>query len=120
MQAEIKTNQITLTAEQLVNIVGHAATQEQLDNVRRELDTKLDKIEEKLDAKIYTVRTELNANIAEVKIELKHDIASSESRINSRIDGLQTQFDKLDKRIWALAALIIALAFKAEILAWLG
>ena len=53
--SENTTNQITLTAEQLVNIVGHAATQEQLDNVRRELDTKIDKLDERLSAKIERV-----------------------------------------------------------------
>ncbi|WP_394230726.1 hypothetical protein [Shewanella colwelliana] len=53
--SENTTNQITLTAEQLVNIVGHAATQEQLDNVRRELDAKIDKLDERLSAKIERV-----------------------------------------------------------------
>ncbi|MBE7216830.1 hypothetical protein MK852_19550 [Shewanella benthica] len=67
------TNQITLTAEQLVNMVGHAATQEQLDNVRRELDAKIDRSDErlhgrmdKLDAKIDRVGIELNAKIDRV------------------------------------------------------
>ena len=57
-----ETNQITLTAEQLINIVGHAATQEQLDNVRRELDMKI----ERLDGKVDRVGSELNAKIDRV------------------------------------------------------
>ena len=64
--SENTTNQITLTAEQLVNIVGHAATQEQLDNVRRELDTKIDKLDERLNAKIDRVGGELNVKIDRV------------------------------------------------------
>ncbi len=66
IMSENTTNQITLTAEQLVNIVGHAATQEQLDNVRRELDTKIDKLDERLNAKIDRVGGELNVKIDRV------------------------------------------------------
>ena len=61
-----ETNQITLTAEQLINIVGHAATQEQLDNVRRELDSKIERTTTELNAKIDRVGNELNAKIDRV------------------------------------------------------
>ncbi|MDD9158537.1 hypothetical protein PVK64_20470 [Aliivibrio sp. S4TY2] len=61
---------ITLTAEQVISLVGHGVTQEQLDSVRRELgekmdsqDAKIDAKFDKLDAKIDTVNKELSVKI---------------------------------------------------------
>ena len=80
-----QTNQITLTAEQLINIVGHAATQEQLDNVRRELDTKI----ERLDTKLERVAGELDAKIERVAGELDAKIERVATRTDSKIDSLK-------------------------------
>ena len=91
-----QTNQITLTAEQLINIVGHAATQEQLDNVRRELDTKIERLDTKvervageLDAKIDRVASELGAKIERVAGELDAKIERVATRTDSKIDSLK-------------------------------
>jgi len=108
-----KTNQITLTAEQLVNIVGHAATQEQLDNVRRELDAKSDKIHTDLSNQIALVRAESNQRYE--KLDAKIESTAKELR-----KELKDDIRKLDNRLWWIAGLIVALAFKSEILAFLG
>lgn len=66
---------ITLTAEQIISLVGHGVTQEQLDSVRRELgekmdnqdikfDAKFDKLDAKIDSKFNLVLGFLLANIA--------------------------------------------------------
>ncbi|PSU45774.1 hypothetical protein C9J12_21275 [Photobacterium frigidiphilum] len=73
------TNQITLTAEQLVNIVGHAATQEQLDNVRRELDSKIERVEAKLSSDIKLVEEK----IERVEVKLSADIKLVDGKIDS-------------------------------------
>lgn len=83
--SENTTNQITLTAEQLVNIVGHAATQEQLDNVRRELDAKIERVAGELDAKIDKLDERLNAKIDRVGGELNVKI----DRVDGKIDTLK-------------------------------
>ncbi|CAG21044.1 hypothetical protein [Photobacterium profundum] len=46
-----------------MNIVGHAATQEQLDNVRRELDSKIERVESKLSDDIKRVESKLSNDI---------------------------------------------------------
>ena len=51
------------TAEQLVDISRHAATQEQLDNVRRELDGKIEKVQSNLESKIDSRIDKLDSKI---------------------------------------------------------
>lgn len=48
--------QIQLTPEQIISLVGHGVTQEQLDSVRRELSEKIEKVDTKLDAKIDNMK----------------------------------------------------------------
>lgn len=65
------TNKIQLTAEQLINFVGHTAIQEQLDNVRRELDSKIDRVWTDLNSKIdkLDIKSEDRFRIVDAKID---------------------------------------------------
>ena len=58
-----KTTPITLTAEQIISLVGHGVTQEQLDSVRRELGGKIDDSNKALTAKIDSNYDKLDAKI---------------------------------------------------------
>jgi len=89
MAEKVKTNQITLTAEQLVNIVGHAATQEQLDNVRRELDGKIDNVQSNLELKIDKFQSNLDLKIE--KLESKVDTRIN--KLDSKIEALSSKMD---------------------------
>jgi chaperonin cofactor prefoldin len=96
---------ITLTAEQVIALVGHGATQEQLDGVRWELNQRIDRVEtriEKVDEKIEDTRKELSS-----KIE------ASEQRMNDKIDGVRKELGgKLDRLQWFIVAAALALIFK--------
>ena len=51
----MSTEPITLTSKQVISLVGHGVTHEQLDGVRRELDSKkVDTVYHALDAKLDT------------------------------------------------------------------
>lgn len=109
--SENTTNQITLTAEQLVNIVGHAATQEQLDNVRRELDTKIERVAAELDAKIDKLDEKLNSRMD--KLDAKIDQVSGE--LNAKIDRvggeLNVKIDRVDGKIDTLKNWMLGMGF---------
>ena len=51
---------ITLTAEQVISLVGHGVTQEQLDSARRELGEKMDSQDAKFDAKFDKLSTKID------------------------------------------------------------
>jgi hypothetical protein len=88
-----KTNApITLTPDQIIALVGHGATQEQLDGVRRELDAKLDRVSDKIDK----VHTELDGKI---------------NRIDAKVDS---KFNQMLAVLLANIAGMVALAY------WLG
>lgn len=46
---------IMLTPDQVIALVGHGATQEQLNDVRRELSDKIDRTDAKIDAKFNQI-----------------------------------------------------------------
>ena len=75
---------ITLTAEQIISLVGHGVTQEQLDGVRRELGGKIDDSVRELNVKIEKSTSELNAKIDK-----------NTSELNTRLDRLD---DKVDSK----------------------
>jgi hypothetical protein len=88
-----KTNTpITLTPDQIIALVGHGATQEQLDGVRRELDAKIDRLSDKIDK----VHTELDGKI---------------NRLDTKIDS---KFNQMLAVLLANIAGMVALAY------WLG
>ena len=74
---------ITLTAEQVIALVGHGATQEQLDGVRRELNQRIDRVEARID-----------------KVEEK---------IDKRFEKMDSKLDRLQ---WFIVAAALALIFK--------
>ena len=63
-------NQPTFTIEQFLAIQaagGHIATQEQLNDVRKELDAKITQTHTQLDAKIAQTHTQLDAKIDSIR-----------------------------------------------------
>jgi peptidoglycan hydrolase CwlO-like protein len=93
---------ITLTAEQIISLVGHGATQEQLDGVRRELHQRIDKLDDKIEA----VEQRLEAKIDNVHQELREDIR----RTNGKIDRLN----------WVIVGAALALIFKDYLFRFAG
>lgn len=68
---------INLTPEQIISLVGHGVTQEQLDGVRREigdkierLDNRIERIEARIDAKIDSIKNWLIGSLFTVVILL--------------------------------------------------
>ena len=102
---------ITLTAEQIISLVGHGVTQEQLDSARRELGEKIDESNKDINNKIDSNYKDIN-----------NKIDSNYKELNTKID---TKFDRLDDKIDKKFNLILAflLASVAGIVAlgfWLG
>ena len=108
-----ETNQITLTAEQLINIVGHAATQEQLDNVRRELDTKIERVGSELNAKIDNATSELNSKIDRVGHELNTKIDRVGHELNTKIDRVDGKIDALKNWMLGMGFTVLLAAVAA-------
>lgn len=61
---------INLTPEQIISLVGHGVTQDQLDAVRREIGDKVDRVETKLDTKIDSLKNWLIASLFTVVLLL--------------------------------------------------
>ena len=92
---------ITLTAEQVIALVGHGATQEQLDGVRRELNQRIDRVEariDKVEEKIDTVALQLNQRVDKL-----------EDKIDKRFEKMDSKLDRLQ---WFIVAAALALIFK--------
>ena len=109
---------ITLTAEQVISLVGHGVTQEQLDGVRRELgekmdaqDAKFDAKFDKLDAKIDTVNKDLSTKIDTINKDLSTKIDTVNKELSAKIDS---KFNLVLGFLLANVAGIVALGF------WLG
>ncbi|MDD9158534.1 hypothetical protein PVK64_20455 [Aliivibrio sp. S4TY2] len=98
---------ITLTAEQIISLVGHGVTQEQLDSVRRELGEKMDSQDVKLDAKF----DKLDAKIDTVNKDLSTKIDNVNKELSAKIDS---KFNLVLGFLLANVAGIVALGF------WLG
>ncbi|WP_192484856.1 MULTISPECIES: coiled-coil domain-containing protein [Cysteiniphilum] len=106
MNDEVK---VTITQDKLVDILMHAATREDIANVK----TEISGLGDKLDKDIANVRTEISG----LRDKLDKDIASVNNQINkldNRIDKLDNRIDKLDSRIdsnfkWMMGAIIIAI-----------
>jgi dynactin complex subunit len=68
--------QIQLTPEQIISLVGHGVTQEQLDGVRRELSDKIEIVNTNLTSKIDNLNTKIdgvNKSVTE-KIDSKFNM----------------------------------------------
>ncbi|MDD9174514.1 hypothetical protein PVK63_06465 [Aliivibrio sp. S2TY2] len=109
---------ITLTAEQIISLVGHGVTQEQLDSARRELGEKIDAQDakfdikfDKLDAKIDAVNKDLSSKIDVVNKELSTKIDIKFDRLDDKIDK---KFNLILGFLLTSVAGIVALGF------WLG
>lgn len=87
---------ITLTTDQVIALVGHGATQEQLDGVRRELSDKIERVQGELSDKI---------DRTDSKIERVH------SELISRLDS---KFNLVLGVLLANVAGLVAIAY------WLG
>ncbi|GEK13205.1 hypothetical protein [Aliivibrio fischeri] len=116
---------IKLTPEQLISLVGHGVTQEQLDSARRELGEKIDN----QDAKIDAVNRDLTVKIEAVNRDLTAKIDTVNKDLSIKIDNQNTKidakFDKLDAKIDSKFNLVLAflLANVAGVVAlgfWLG
>ena len=105
---KIENYEATLTSGDLINIIQHSVTRDDMENLRKEfkadfnkLDSKIDSVVEKLDTKIDTVRSEFKA-----------DFNKLDTKIDSVAEKLDTKFDKLNTKIdsnfkW-LAGIMIA------------
>lgn len=94
---------ITLTPDQVIALVGHGATQEQLDNVRRELSDKIDRTHSELSDKI---------DRTDAKIDRVH------SELNDRIDRTDAKIDSKFNQI--LGVLLANIAGMVALAYWLG
>ncbi|MEZ8291987.1 DUF1640 domain-containing protein [Vibrio sp. 10N.237.312.B06] len=65
-----ESSKVTLSVEELINLTAHAATQEQLNDTRKELDQKIEAVRHDLSDKIEAVRNELKSDIQGVRIEV--------------------------------------------------
>ncbi|WP_023604639.1 hypothetical protein [Aliivibrio logei] len=98
---------IVLTAEQIFSLVGYGLTQEQLDSVRRELDTKIEHSNKELNTKIDELNKKLNAKIEMLDEKLLDKL----DRLDDRTDN---KFNLTLTVILASVSLIVAVGF------WLG
>lgn len=78
-----ESSKVTLSVEELINLTAHAATQEQLNDTRKELDHKIEAVRHELSDKIDTVRNELKSEIQDVRNELKSDIQGVRNEVSS-------------------------------------
>ena len=62
-----ESSKVTLSVEELINLTAHAATQEQLNDTRKELDQKIETVRHELSDKIDSVRNELSDKIDSIK-----------------------------------------------------
>jgi hypothetical protein len=85
----------------------HNATREEVQAVDNKINELYQNVATKEDVHI------LNAKIESTAKDLKIEIEKSEGR-------MQAQFNKLDVKIWGIAIMIVGLAFKTEIMAWLA
>ena len=102
---------IKLTAEQVTAIVGHGATQEQLDGVRRELNAHIESV--RSESNLRHDRLDGRLDKLDAKIDAKIDSTAKALRVELKAD-----IQKLDNRLLWLAGLIVTLAFKSEIVAF--
>ncbi|WP_213865887.1 DUF1640 domain-containing protein, partial [Vibrio crassostreae] len=65
-----ESSKVTLSVEELINLTAHAATQEQLNDTRKELDQKIEAVRHDLSDKIEAVRNELKSDIQGVRNEV--------------------------------------------------
>ena len=56
-----ESSKVTLSVEELINLTAHAATQEQLNDTRKELDQKIEAVRHDLSDKIEAVRNEVSS-----------------------------------------------------------
>ncbi|MBB1463015.1 DUF1640 domain-containing protein [Vibrio sp. 10N.286.45.A3] len=78
-----ESSKVTLSVEELINLTAHAATQEQLNDTRKELDQKIEAVRHDLSDKIEAVRNELKSDIQGVRNELKSDIQGVRNEVSS-------------------------------------
>ncbi|MEZ8154311.1 DUF1640 domain-containing protein [Vibrio splendidus] len=102
-----ESSKVTLSVEELINLTAHAATQEQLNDTRKELDQKIEAVRHELSDKIDTVRNELKSEIQGVRNELKSDI-----------QGVRIEVSSLKNLIIATAFAMIATVAGAAF--WVG
>ena len=89
----------------LIEQTQHHATREELQALGNRLDAKIESKIDKLDAKI-------DARIGKIENEMGNFAT------RDQLKALDARIDKIDNRLWWLAGLIVALAFKSEILAF--
>ena len=94
---KIENYEATLTSGDLINIIQHSVTRDDMENLRKEFKADFNK----LDSKIDTVRS-----------EFKSDINKLDTKIDSVAEKLDTKIDKLNTKIdsnfkW-LAGIMIA------------
>ncbi|MEZ8609688.1 DUF1640 domain-containing protein [Vibrio sp. 10N.239.311.G01] len=102
-----ESSKVTLSVEELINLTAHAATQEQLNDTRKELDQKIEAVRHELSDKIDTVRNELSDKIDTVRNEL-----------SDKIDTVRNEVSSLKNLIIATAFAMIATVAGAAF--WVG
>ena len=88
----------------------NVATREDLKVEVQHLETSIQQLDSKIDSSIDSLRKEMKEDNQSLRTELKGDMKSLEKRLDAQIA-------KLDNRLWWIAGLIVALAFKSEIFA---
>ena len=83
----------------------HLATQESVDNLRREIDSRFNASQENID----NLRREVDSRFNSLQNQLMS--------VDKRLDKLETKFDRLQ---WFIVAAALALIFKDYILRFMG
>ena len=113
-----ESSKVTLSVEELINLTAHAATQEQLNDTRKELDHKIEAVRHELSDKIDTFRSELKSEIQDVRNELKSDIQDVRNELKSDIQGVRNEVSSVKNLIIATAFTMIATVAGAAF--WIG
>ena len=113
-----ESSKVTLSVEELINLTAHAATQEQLNDTRKELDQKIEAVRHDLSDKIDTARNELKSEIDTVRNELKSEIQGVRNELKSDIQGVRNEVSSLKNLIIATAFAMIATVAGAAF--WVG
>ena len=81
---KIENYEATLTSGDLINIIQHSVTRDDMESLRKELkednqklDTKIDSVAEKLDTKIDSVAEKLDTKIDSLRADLTNKIDSN-------------------------------------------
>ena len=91
---------ISITEDKVIDILLHAATREDIQNARIEVNTNIQNVKTELSDRIQSVKNELDISIQSVKTELIHIT----DKLEKRVDKLE---NKLDRMMWGIIVSIL-------------